>query len=412
METRVTEHIYEGALRKLIAEQSGDNKTLLHDFSTAFFSSIQQGLLENGHIRLHNFGSYQLKWSKQRKGRHPQTGEALIIPAQPRIVFTPAKHLKEQVNLLNTAQSENTTLLTTMAETAQAVEAVEATKIPTDKESHYHENKIATKTDEFTSVAPYLIKNLPVRKKIEEKRIPLKSIAAAMILGLLVFYAFQSGDTSSTRAITHSIDIVSATSAQQQDAIYANNVTAQIEPQTDNIDSSLTDSNDDTPSGASATPALQAQNTSAPDELHSEPATNLITENKISVDEIFFKARNHKLIDGDSLWRLSKKNYINPLYWPHIYQANKYVIKNPNKLYIGKTIELPDLLGNPEQLSPIDRRNIAEGYFLLYLHHKKTGKNLPYFALLGAARFDPSVIREHDFEIAEEDWENLHIVSN
>jgi len=63
-------------------------------------------------------------------------------------------------------------------------------------------------------------------------------------------------------------------------------------------------------------------------------------------------------------------------------------------------------------LSAEDRRNIAEGYFLVYLYHKKTNKPFPYYALLGAEKFDPAVIKDHAYDIDEEDWNNLQIASN
>ena len=47
-------YIYEGSIRAAIAEQSGDSKNLLRQFSAELFHSIEQALLKDGHIRLNH----------------------------------------------------------------------------------------------------------------------------------------------------------------------------------------------------------------------------------------------------------------------------------------------------------------------------------------------------------------------
>jgi nucleoid-associated protein YgaU len=44
---------------------------------------------------------------------------------------------------------------------------------------------------------------------------------------------------------------------------------------------------------------------------------------------------------GDSLWKIAGKVYRNPLKWPRIYRANKDKIKNPNKIYVGQVLVIP-----------------------------------------------------------------------
>ena len=76
---------------------------------------------------------------------------------------------------------------------------------------------------------------------------------------------------------------------------------------------------------------------------------------------------------------------------------------------MGKVIQLPELIGEPDNLTAEDRRNIAEGYFLVYQYYKKTDKPFPYYALLGA---HPSLIQERIYEIDKQDWHSLQLVSN
>ncbi|MEN8170934.1 MAG: HU family DNA-binding protein [Pseudomonadota bacterium] len=110
---------------------------------------------------------------------------------------------------------------------------------------------------------------------------------------------------------------------------------------------------------------------------------------------LFFSEQAHEIVNGESLWRLARKHYKNPLLWPHIYQANAAIIDNPDSLREGRIITLPSLQGSTDKLSKTDRRNIAEGYYLTYLHYKKIGHKDAFFALLEAKRYDNKVVEEH-----------------
>lgn len=44
---------------------------------------------------------------------------------------------------------------------------------------------------------------------------------------------------------------------------------------------------------------------------------------------------------GDSLWKISGRVYGNPLKWPRIYHDNKDKIKNPNRIYPGQVLSIP-----------------------------------------------------------------------
>ena len=71
---------------------------LLRNFVNEAMALIEDGLERDGVVRIHEFGSFQLKWHKERRGRNPQTGERITIPGQYRVMFKPAKHVEERVN--------------------------------------------------------------------------------------------------------------------------------------------------------------------------------------------------------------------------------------------------------------------------------------------------------------------------
>ena len=57
------------------------------------------GLVSSGHnVRWSGVGSFKIRERNPRKGRNPQTGEELQIPAKRVITFSPAKALSQKLN--------------------------------------------------------------------------------------------------------------------------------------------------------------------------------------------------------------------------------------------------------------------------------------------------------------------------
>ncbi len=47
--------------------------------------------------------------------------------------------------------------------------------------------------------------------------------------------------------------------------------------------------------------------------------------------------------ENDSLWRIARKEYGDANKWPLIYRANQSTIKNPNLIYAGQELQIPQL---------------------------------------------------------------------
>jgi len=63
----------------------------------SFTSMIQSALKKGYKIPLPGLGKMQVRHSKARMGRNPQTGEAIRISARKRVKMTPNKALKDAV---------------------------------------------------------------------------------------------------------------------------------------------------------------------------------------------------------------------------------------------------------------------------------------------------------------------------
>ena len=81
-----------------VAEQASLTKKDAEKAVNAVFEAIKSALSEGDRIQLIGFGTFEVKDRKARKGRNPQSGEEIDIPASKTPVFKAGKALKDSVN--------------------------------------------------------------------------------------------------------------------------------------------------------------------------------------------------------------------------------------------------------------------------------------------------------------------------
>ena len=91
------ERIFEGRLAEEIARGDTLRRDRLKALARALVSVIREGLVRDGRVRIHGFGTFQLRPMRARAGINPQTGERITVPARNRVTFRPAKALRERV---------------------------------------------------------------------------------------------------------------------------------------------------------------------------------------------------------------------------------------------------------------------------------------------------------------------------
>lgn len=62
------------------------------------FSLLKDTLESGEHIKIAGFGNFEVKHKSNRKGRNPQTGEAITITARRVLTFKPSNVLKQDIN--------------------------------------------------------------------------------------------------------------------------------------------------------------------------------------------------------------------------------------------------------------------------------------------------------------------------
>jgi len=89
---RVTKQgLVEGLAKKM------DSKAAAEDALNAVIDEIKGNLSKGNDVALTGFGTFKVKKRKARKGRNPQTGETIQIPARKVARFKAGKSLKEAV---------------------------------------------------------------------------------------------------------------------------------------------------------------------------------------------------------------------------------------------------------------------------------------------------------------------------
>ncbi|MGF1277658.1 HU family DNA-binding protein [Acetobacter pasteurianus] len=71
--------------------QKKDAKAILE----TVFAAITEAAAKGEETTISGFGKFVVRHSAERKGRNPQTGAALVIPASRKLAFTPAKAVKD-----------------------------------------------------------------------------------------------------------------------------------------------------------------------------------------------------------------------------------------------------------------------------------------------------------------------------
>lgn len=82
-------------LVKRVSDETGFTQKDVKSVVESMLKTVCDGLSEDGKVTLTGFGNFTVKERKSRKGRNPQTGEDLVIPAKLVTKFKPGKLLEE-----------------------------------------------------------------------------------------------------------------------------------------------------------------------------------------------------------------------------------------------------------------------------------------------------------------------------
>lgn len=77
-----------------VAQKADITKAKAEKAVNAVFEALAESLKKKERTIIPGFGTFTVSKRKERKGRNPQTGKEIMIPAKTVAVFRPAKELK------------------------------------------------------------------------------------------------------------------------------------------------------------------------------------------------------------------------------------------------------------------------------------------------------------------------------
>ncbi|HKL19739.1 MAG TPA: HU family DNA-binding protein [Halalkalibaculum sp.] len=106
---------------------------------------------------------------------------------------------------------------------------------------------------------------------------------------------------------------------------------------------------------------------------------------------------------GQTLWGLAASEYENPYLWPWIYDTNKPSINDPDIIYVGQSLDIPQRRGQNNELSNNDSLQVALGYVETYLWYKENNLENARFYLYAAKKYHNRVFEYTDATFDEDD---------
>jgi DNA-binding protein HU-beta len=80
-----------------VTTEAGVEKLAAKKVIEAVLAGIVDAVKEGEEVNLPGFGKFKVKDSPARQGRNPGTGEAIEIAASRKLVFAPAKQVKDAI---------------------------------------------------------------------------------------------------------------------------------------------------------------------------------------------------------------------------------------------------------------------------------------------------------------------------
>jgi nucleoid DNA-binding protein len=372
-----------GQFVERLCQSSGVASAFMRKFLWEVIAVVEDGLRRDGVVKIHNFGVFKLSWPEPKEGVDLFTGEKVMVSRRAQVIFQPAKNIRDLLNSSLPAIAAKPVSLQALIEKHIAPSSpppVSGIEEPVPEEFDINEAipAIVEDTEPAFVVAETLEEQKPVlaltkdeRDRLRDASVRKRSSRFAWVAGSLAIFLllllFVFVGRISDQQVGTSPPVVST--APSSTPIEKDN----------SFDGGLT----------------------TPTNGHTKTANGTIKPSSESPP--FFAGATHRVAAGENLWGLSGAYYRDHYLWPNIYRVNTATITNPDILQIEQQLELPIQYGPPESLTPEDRRNVAEGYFLLYRYYKEAEPSLAPYALWAAVQYDAQIRIAHAPELSDDD---------
>ncbi len=422
-----------------------DRAVFLRRFVAEATALIEEGLARDGVVKIHEFGSFQLKWNEARAGRNPRTGAAITIPAQYRVTFKPVEKLERRVNWpyvhlkpefialpppkieikkVDPAPWAQPAVIPLFDLEEEAVVQASLSLLPPTRINEPFAPAYVRPPLSWSPASPP-----PARMRFdfleepEETAIPESVFTKKIAVGGNGEHKNETGWAAEIR--TRPNDLVPARPVPYVPPVRRPSFMLEAQQARDRRPRGLKwlagvvalllflllffakpirEQWHRVVAGQNREPVAVALTTQRADHAVAKPAAPAESiHSAATAPAAGFAGGTHEVIKGDNLWGISGHYYLDPYLWPNIYRVNMNKIGDPNLLEPHQLLSLPILFGTFDHLTSEDRRNLAEGYFLVFNHYQQTQKHLAPFALWAAVRFDPAILETHKEAIGAEE---------
>ncbi len=87
-----------------IADKLSMTRNESAELTDQLFELMKQVIVDEGKLKIAGFGNFEVKRKQDRKGRNPQTGEAMTITARSILSYHPSVILKNRINGIHKAE--------------------------------------------------------------------------------------------------------------------------------------------------------------------------------------------------------------------------------------------------------------------------------------------------------------------
>lgn len=94
----MTNNITRHEIAEAIFTEIGLSRSECNDFVDDIIDLLVNGIVNDKLVKIAGFGSFKLRYKKERQGRNPKTKEPAIISSRNVILFRVSQSLKEKLN--------------------------------------------------------------------------------------------------------------------------------------------------------------------------------------------------------------------------------------------------------------------------------------------------------------------------
>lgn len=366
------------ALRKLLSERTGCNEQDAGNYLNNLFASITEGLKTDGQVRIAGLGLFKVQWTAPRRSINIQTGEPITLEGYNKVVFVPENSLKERINepfahleaiVIGDRETADISVNPMQKLNEQAAEIkdilAELGAVTTDTATSSENTQVSDnhpQTDTEESKQPVIITGTidsalptPAEETISPKT-GEKPITDRHTHPAAPFHPWRAAGI--TMLVFCLLLIGGYFFLQHKITSWADNMLLNNSPTSTEQPITTTPEISDTVSISSVS---EQETTNDTDTIVQDELLKTITYTSFITTET--------LTEGSRLTWLSRKYYGAPDFWVYIYEANKDILPNPNRINIGTQIRIPKL---PKEL--INTQNEESMQLARQLHEKILGQ--------------------------------------